>query len=93
MLLKIVAGVVRPTADRLLFSQWWRCWNWEADSIRNIPVGKHWPQAHSSGFLPGSREKDPIIIDFADIGPHVDEPIKHYSSAWSSGWGSAVHRA
>ena len=95
-LLKIVAGVVRPTAGTVSVSG-------RVGALLELGSGFH-PEYTGreniglAGALIGlsPREvarKTQSIIDFADIGPHVDEPIKHYSSGMVVRLGFAVATA
>lgn len=95
-LLKIVAGVVRPTAGTVAVSG-------RVGALLELGSGFH-PEMTGreniglSGALIGlsPREiasKSRSIIDFADIGQHIDEPIKHYSSGMVVRLGFAVAAA
>lgn len=95
-LLKIVAGVVRPTAGTVAVAG-------RVGALLELGSGFH-PEftgrenIRLSGALIGlsPREvsgKTQSIIDFADIGEHIDEPIKHYSSGMVVRLGFAVASA
>jgi lipopolysaccharide transport system ATP-binding protein len=95
-LLKIVAGVVRPTAGTVAVVG-------RVGALLELGSGFHpdFTGAENiglSGALIGlsPREiarKTQSIIDFADIGPHIDDPIKHYSSGMVVRLGFAVAAA
>ena len=95
-LLKIVAGVVRPTSGSVQV-------NGRVGALLELGSGFH-PEytgrenIHLSSALMGLgrrevRDKVDAIIDFADIGPHIDEPVKHYSSGMAVRLGFAVATA
>jgi len=95
-LLKIMAGVVRPSAGEVAV-------NARVGALLELGSGFH-PEytgrdnIHLSSALMGlSRrevaEKIDSIIAFADIGQHIDEPIKHYSSGMVVRLGFAVATA
>jgi lipopolysaccharide transport system ATP-binding protein len=92
-LLKIVAGVVRPTRGSVQV-------NGRVGALLELGSGFH-PEytgrenIHLSSALMGLsrrevREKIGGIIEFADIGTHIDEPVKHYSSGMAVRLGFAV---
>ncbi|MCH9697798.1 MAG: ABC transporter ATP-binding protein [Gammaproteobacteria bacterium] len=92
-LLKIIAGVINPTRGKLVV-------NGRLGALLELGAGFH--QEHSgreniriaAGLMGLSREeikaKTPQIIEFADIGSYIDEPIKHYSSGMVVRLGFAV---
>ena len=95
-LLKIIAGVVRPTAGTVRVDA-------RVGALLELGSGFH-PEytgrenIHLSSALLGLsrsavRDKIDAIIDFADIGAHIDEPIKHYSSGMIVRLGFAVATA
>ena len=95
-LLKIIAGVVRPSAGTVAV-------NARVGALLELGSGFH-PEytgrenIHLSSALMGLgrrevRDKIGAIIEFADIGPHIDEPIKHYSSGMVVRLGFAVATA
>jgi len=95
-LLKIIAGVVRPSAGGIAV-------NARVGALLELGSGFH-PEytgrenIHLSSALMGLsraevREKLDSIVEFADIGPHIDEPIKHYSSGMVVRLGFAVATA
>ena len=95
-LLKVIAGVVRPTEGHVAV-------NARVGALLELGSGFH-PEytgrenIHLSSALMGLargevREKLGSIIEFADIGPHIDEPIKHYSSGMVVRLGFAVATA
>ena len=95
-LLKIIAGVVRPSAGEVAV-------NARVGALLELGSGFH-PEytgrenIHLSSALMGLarrevRDKIDSIIEFADIGPHIDEPIKHYSSGMVVRLGFAVATA
>ncbi|MGZ5581496.1 MAG: ABC transporter ATP-binding protein [Usitatibacter sp.] len=95
-LLKIIAGVVRPTAGSVTV-------NARVGALLELGSGFH-PEytgrenIHLSSALMGMsrrevREKIDSIVEFADIGQHIDEPIKHYSSGMVVRLGFAVATA
>ena len=92
-LLKVIAGVVRPTKGT-------REVRGRVGALLELGSGFH-PEytgrenIHLSSALMGltreeTRGKLESIIDFADIGEHIDEPVKHYSSGMVVRLGFAV---
>ncbi|HEX4764536.1 MAG TPA: ABC transporter ATP-binding protein [Usitatibacter sp.] len=92
-LLKVIAGVVRPTAGT-------RDVRGRIGALLELGSGFH-PEytgrenIHLSSALMGltreeTRAKLQSIIEFADIGEHIDEPVKHYSSGMVVRLGFAV---
>jgi len=92
-LLKVIAGVVRPTLGT-------REVNGRVGALLELGSGFH-PEytgrenIYLSSALMGLtraevREKLGSIIEFADIGEHIDEPVKHYSSGMVVRLGFAV---
>jgi lipopolysaccharide transport system ATP-binding protein len=92
-LLKVIAGVVRPSHGT-------REVNGRLGALLELGSGFH-PEytgrdnIHLASALMGlsreeTREKLPSIIEFADIGEHIDEPVKHYSSGMVVRLGFAV---
>ena len=95
-LLKIVAGVVRPTHGSVEVRG-------RVGALLELGSGFH-PEytgrenIHLSSALMGLarrdvRDKIESIIAFADIGEHIDEPVKHYSSGMAVRLGFAVATA
>ncbi|MEO5677402.1 MAG: ABC transporter ATP-binding protein [Usitatibacter sp.] len=95
-LLKIVAGVVRPTAGTAAVAG-------RVGALLELGSGFH-PDFTGreniglSGAIIGlsPREiarKTQSIIEFADIGAHIEEPIKHYSSGMVVRLGFAIAAA
>ncbi|HET7729192.1 MAG TPA: ABC transporter ATP-binding protein [Usitatibacter sp.] len=95
-LLKIIAGVVRPSAGTVQVDA-------RVGALLELGSGFHpdytgRENIHLSSALMGlSRSavhgKIDDIIEFADIGAHIDEPIKHYSSGMVVRLGFAVATA
>jgi len=92
-LLKIIAGVVRPRAGTVRV-------NGRVGALLELGSGFH-PEytgrenIHLSSALMGLTRREtlanlPRIIEFADIGAHIDEPVKHYSSGMVVRLGFAV---
>jgi lipopolysaccharide transport system ATP-binding protein len=95
-LLKIIAGVVRPSAGRVDV-------NGRVGALLELGSGFH-PEytgrenIHLSSALMGLSRRETQsnlkrIIEFADIGEHIDEPVKHYSSGMVVRLGFAVATA
>ena len=95
-LLKIIAGVVRPSVGRVDV-------NGRVGALLELGSGFH-PEytgrenIHLSSALMGLSRRDTQqnlqrIIEFADIGEHIDEPVKHYSSGMVVRLGFAVATA
>ena len=92
-LLKVIAGVVRPTRGTVRIGG-------RVGALLELGSGFHpdytgRENIYLSSALMGlsrreARSKVGAIIDFADIGPHIDEPIKHYSSGMVVRLGFAV---
>jgi len=95
-LLKVIAGVTRPTAGSVAVAG-------RIGALLELGSGFHQDYTGReniglSGALIGlsPREiarKTQAIIDFADIGEHIDDPIKHYSSGMVVRLGFAVATA
>ena len=95
-LLKIIAGVVRPSAGTVEV-------NGRVGALLELGSGFHpdytgRENIHLSSALMGLsrdavRDRIGSIIEFADIGEHIDEPIKHYSSGMVVRLGFAVATA
>jgi len=95
-LLKIVAGVVRPTRGSVAV-------NGRVGALLELGSGFHPDYSgreniYLSSALMGlsrreTRERIGAIIEFADIGAHIDEPVKHYSSGMAVRLGFAVATA
>ena len=95
-LLKIIAGVVRPTAGRLSV-------NARVGALLELGSGFHPDYSgreniYLSAALMGLSRREThaklgSIIEFADIGAHIEEPIKHYSSGMVVRLGFAVATA
>jgi lipopolysaccharide transport system ATP-binding protein len=95
-LLKIIANVVRPTRGEVAV-------HGRVGALLELGSGFH-PEytgrenIYLSSALMGlsrreARAKVDGIIEFADIGKHIDEPIKHYSSGMAVRLGFAVATA
>ena len=95
-LLKIIAGVVRPTRGEVRVRG-------RVSALLELGSGFHpdytgRENIYLSSALMGlsrreARGKVDAIIEFADIGAHIDEPIKHYSSGMAVRLGFAVATA
>ena len=95
-LLKIVAGVVRPTRGVVRIDG-------RVGALLELGSGFHpdytgRENIYLSSALMGlshreTRSKVDAIVDFADIGEHIDDPIKHYSSGMVVRLGFAVATA
>ena len=95
-LLKIIAGVVRPTRGTVRIGG-------RVGALLELGSGFHpdytgRENIYLSSALMGlsrreTKSKVDAIVDFADIGPHIDEPIKHYSSGMAVRLGFAVATA
>jgi len=92
-LLKVIAGVVRPSAGSVRV-------NGRVGALLELGSGFH-PEytgrenIHLSSALMGLSRRETQsnlqrIVDFADIGTHIDEPVKHYSSGMVVRLGFAV---
>ena len=95
-LLKVIAGVVRPTSGSVRVAG-------SVSALLELGSGFH-PEytgrenIYLSSALMGmsrreTRSRVDAIIDFADIGAQIDEPIKHYSSGMVVRLGFAVATA
>ncbi len=92
-LLKIIAGVVRPTHGKVQV-------NGRVSALLELGSGFHpdytgRENIHLSATLMGFtraqvKEREEAIVAFADIGEHIDLPIKHYSSGMVVRLGFAV---
>ena len=92
-LLKIIAGVVRPTSGTIEL-------NARIGALLELGAGFHpdhtgreniWLAATLMGMTGAEiRENINDIIMFADIGEHIDRPIKHYSSGMVVRLGFAI---
>jgi lipopolysaccharide transport system ATP-binding protein len=95
-LLKIIAGVVKPTRGTVRIGG-------RVGALLELGSGFHpdytgRENIYLSSALMGlsrreTKSKVDAIVDFADIGPHIDEPIKHYSSGMTVRLGFAVATA
>ena len=95
-LLKVVAGVVRPTKGSVEV-------NGRVGALLELGSGFHpdytgRENIHLASALMGLTRAEVLeridsIIAFADIGDHIDEPVKHYSSGMSVRLGFAVATA
>jgi ABC-type polysaccharide/polyol phosphate transport system ATPase subunit len=95
-LLKIIAGVVRPSAGSAVV-------NGRVGALLELGSGFHpdytgRENIHLSSALMGLSRREVLdridsIVEFADIGAHIDEPIKHYSSGMVVRLGFAVATA
>ena len=92
-LLKILAGVLRPTTGSVAV----HC---KVGALLELGAGFH-PEftgrenirlaASLMGMSPDQvRSATPAIIEFADIGRYIDQPINHYSSGMAVRLGFAV---
>jgi lipopolysaccharide transport system ATP-binding protein len=95
-LLKIVAGVIQPTRGSVIV-------NGRIGALLELGSGFH-PEytGHANidlaaallGLTPGQiAAKRDEIIAFADLGAHIDDPIKHYSSGMVVRLGFAIATA
>lgn len=92
-LLKLITGVLTPTTGHVRI-------NGEVGALLELGAGFH-PEysgrdnvamAAALYGIDGAqlRDKLPQIIEFADIGHYIDEPVKHYSSGMVVRLGFAV---
>ena len=92
-LLKIIAGVVRPTSGTVAVTG-------KISALLELGAGFH-PEytgrenIHLAASLMGLdratvRDRLDEIVAFADIGSHLDQPVKHYSSGMVVRLGFAV---
>lgn len=95
-LLKVIAGVVKPTAGTVEI-------NGRISALLELGAGFH-PEytgrqnVYLASALMGLGEREvneklDSILAFADIGAHIDQPIKHYSSGMIVRLGFAVATA
>lgn len=95
-LLKIIAGVVKPSISQVVV-------NGRIGALLELGSGFH-PEysglenIHLAAALMGMSNAEidsklDSIIEFADIGSHIAEPIKHYSSGMVVRLGFAVATA
>lgn len=95
-LLKIISGVVKPSSGSVEV-------NGSIGALLELGSGFH-PEytgrenIYLAAALMGQSRKETesrldAIIDFADIGEHIDQPIKHYSSGMVVRLGFAVATA
>ena len=95
-LLKIIAGVARPTRGTVSVQG-------RVSALLELGSGFHpdytgRENIYLSSAVMGlghreTRAKVDAIVEFADVGPHIDEPIKHYSSGMVVRLGFAVATA
>ena len=95
-LLKILAGVVRPTRGEVRVQG-------RVGALLELGSGFHPDYTGRENIFLSSalmglsrreaRGKVDSIVEFADIGKHIDEPIKHYSSGMAVRLGFAVATA
>ncbi len=95
-LLKIIAGVVKPTRGTVKV-------NGRVSALLELGSGFHpdytgRENIFLSAALMGlsraqTRDRVGAIVEFADIGDHIDQPIKHYSSGMVVRLGFAVASA
>ncbi len=95
-LLKVIAGVVRPTSGEVRVQG-------RIGALLELGSGFHPDYTGRENIFLSSalmglsrretRGKVDSIIEFADIGDHIDEPIKHYSSGMVVRLGFAVATA
>lgn len=95
-LLKVIAGVVKPTTGTVLrrgrigaLLELGAGFHPEYTGLENIALA-----CALMGLSPQeTREHQAAIVDFADIGQHVRQPVKHYSSGMVVRLGFAVATA
>jgi lipopolysaccharide transport system ATP-binding protein len=92
-LLKLVAGITRPTQGQLMT-------NGRVASLINLGAGFH-PELTGrenillNGVILGLTRREvkqrfEQIVEFADLGPYIDTPLKRYSSGMYARLGFAV---
>jgi len=92
-LLKLITGILEPTCGDVLI-------NGRIASLLELGAGFH-PEltGRENIFLNGSvygltrrqmQQREPAIVEFADLGDFIDAPIKHYSSGMYVRLGFAV---
>ncbi len=92
-LLKLISGVLTPTAGTVAL-------NGEVGALLELGAGFHPDYSGRDNIalaaalhgITGAKLREflPKIIEFADIGNYIDEPIKHYSSGMIVRLGFAV---
>lgn len=95
-LLKVIAGVVRPTRGEVAVRgrvgallELGAGFHPEYTGRENIALG-----CALMGLSPAqTQEHIGRIVEFADIGPHIDQPVKHYSSGMVVRLGFAIATA
>ena len=95
-LLKVVAGVVRPNAGRVII-------NGRISALLELGAGFHPEYTGRENVALASAlmglDRDDLahrlddILAFADIGSHIDQPLKHYSSGMVVRLGFAIATA
>jgi ABC-type polysaccharide/polyol phosphate transport system ATPase subunit len=94
-LLKLIAGIHRPTEGQVLVRRGVRIGN-----MIELGVGFHYDltgrdNVYLNASIYGMRRADvdriyDAIVDYADIGSFIDEPIKNYSSGMAMRLGFAI---
>lgn len=92
-LLKLVTGVLTPTAGKVVV-------NGKIGALLELGAGFHPEYSGRDNIALAAAlyglssaelgERLAEIIDFADIGPYIDEPVKHYSSGMVVRLGFAI---